>query len=75
MKFVGFMRGAAGRALRIVAGLVLILVGLLVVKGIAGSVMAAVGVVPLAAGVFNFCLFGPLFGVGFFGKAPNLRAD
>jgi hypothetical protein len=57
--------------LRIVAGLALILVGLLVVKGGAGTVMAVIGVVPLAAGIFNFCLFGPLFGVGFLGKSPT----
>jgi hypothetical protein len=71
MKFVGFMRSAAGRLARIVAGLALILVGLFVVKGTAGIVMAVIGVVPLAAGIFNFCLFGPLFGVGFLGGRPK----
>jgi hypothetical protein len=74
MKFVGFMRGTAGRLLRIVAGLALIIVGLLVVKGTAGIVMAVVGIVPLAAGIFNFCLFGPLFGVSFFGRPKSHTA-
>lgn len=73
MRFVGFMRGAAGRLLRIVAGLALVLVGLLMVKGTAGIVTGVVGVVPLAAGIFNFCLFGPLLGVGFLGKRPESR--
>jgi hypothetical protein len=29
--------------------------------------MAVVGLVPIAAGVFNFCLLGPLFGVSLWG--------
>ncbi|WP_300008171.1 YgaP-like transmembrane domain [Pseudonocardia sp.] len=64
MGFVGFMSSAAGRLTRILAGIVLIVVGLAVVGGIGGVVLAVVGLVPLAAGVFNFCLLGPLFGVG-----------
>ncbi|MDI3314169.1 MAG: DUF2892 domain-containing protein [Mycobacterium sp.] len=71
MRFVEFMRSMAGRLLRIVAGLALILLGLLVVKGTAGIVIGIVGIVPLAAGVFNFCLIGPLVGVGFFGNRPR----
>lgn len=63
MSFVGFMRGNAGRGLRIVAGVALIAVGLLAVQGAAGVILAVVGLVPLAAGVFNFCLLGPLMGM------------
>lgn len=63
MSFVNFMRSSGGRGLRIVAGLALIALGLLVVEGTGGTILAVVGLVPLAAGIFNFCLFGPVFGV------------
>lgn len=68
MPIVTFMRSSAGRLARILAGLVLIVVGLAVVGGPAGIVVAVVGLVPLAAGVFNFCLLGPLFGVDLRGR-------
>jgi hypothetical protein len=64
MSFVSFMRSTNGRLLRVVAGVVLILVGLAAVGGTGGVIIAIIGVVPLLAGIFNFCLFGPLFGVG-----------
>lgn len=60
MKFVEFMSSTAGRAARAVAGLALIAIGL-AMGGTGGVVLAVVGLVPLAAGVFNFCLFAPLF--------------
>ncbi len=66
MRFVRFMNSTAGRAARIGAGLVLIVGGLLA-GGTAGLVVAAVGVVPLAAGLANVCLFAPLFHAPFRG--------
>lgn len=60
--FVSFMASTAGRLVRIVAGIVLIAVGLLVVGGTGGTIIAVVGVVPLLAGLLDFCLFAPLFG-------------
>lgn len=68
MEFAKFMAGPIGRAIRIVAGLALALVGLLVVGGNGGLWMAAVGAIPLVAGIFNFCLFAPLFGGPFLGN-------
>lgn len=65
---VAFMASGAGRVARIVAGIVLIAVGLLVVKDTGGIILAVVGVVPLAAGLFDFCLFAPLFGNPLSGK-------
>jgi len=53
-----------GRAARIVAGLVLIAIGLYL-RNTRGVVISIVGIAPLLAGVFNFCLFAPLFGVPF----------
>jgi hypothetical protein len=60
MKIVTFMNSTAGRLVRIAAGAVLIVAGL-VVGGATGWVLGLVGLVPLAAGLFNFCLLGPLF--------------
>jgi hypothetical protein len=57
------MNCTAGRILRIVVGLALIGVGLLAVKGAAGIALAVVGAVPLAAGVFDFCLLAPILSV------------
>jgi hypothetical protein len=37
--------------------------------GTGGIALAVVGVVPIAAGVFKFCLFGPLFGVDLMGRS------
>ncbi len=60
MTFVRFMEGIGGRSLRIAAGLVLVVVG--AVLGGPWWVLAAVGLVPIAAGVFNFCLVAPFVG-------------
>lgn len=63
-----FMASSVGRIVRIAAGIVLIALGLLVVKDTAGIILAVVGVLPILAGVFNFCLIAPLFGGPFSGK-------
>ena len=60
--FIAFMASTTGRLLRIVAGIALIAAGLLVLEGTAGIIVAVVGVVPLSAGLLDFCLFAPLFG-------------
>lgn len=75
MDFVTFMRSGTGRGARILAGVVIILVGLALVKGTAGVVIAVIGLVPLFAGVFNFCLFAPMFGMDLMGRkrAPATR--
>jgi hypothetical protein len=75
MDFVTFMRSSAGRGARIVAGVAIIAVGLAIVKGTGGVVIAVIGLVPLAAGIFNFCLFAPLFGMDLMGRkrAPATR--
>ncbi len=58
----GFMASNAGRGIRIVAGITLIALGLVAVGGTGGVIMAVVGLVPLAAGVFDICIFSALFG-------------
>jgi len=71
MAFTHFMSSTAGRALRIVAGLALIIIGFVAVGGIGGLVLSLVGLVPLGAGVANVCLFGPLLGTDLHGQARS----
>jgi hypothetical protein len=65
--FFSFIASPAGRAVRAIAGLILIALGLLVVKDTLGWILAIVGLVPLAAGLFDWCVFAPLFGLPFVG--------
>ena len=74
MGFAQFMSSGLGRGLRIVAGIILIAVGLAVVGGIGGIVLAVVGLVPLLAGAFDVCLFAPLFGAPLKGVDVRARA-
>lgn len=68
MAFAKFMTGPIGRGVRIAAGVLLILLGLFVVEGTAGLILAVVGIGPILAGVFNFCLIAPLIKAPFSGK-------
>jgi uncharacterized protein YjeT (DUF2065 family) len=68
MRFARFMSSLSGRLLRILAGVALIVIGLVVVHGTGGIILAIIGLVPLVAGVGNFCLFAPLFGGPFLAK-------
>lgn len=74
MAFIGFMASGAGRFARIVAGLALIGIGALALHGPGGVALAVVGAVPLAAGVFDLCLFAPLFRLPVLGTAIRARA-
>jgi len=74
MGFAQFMSSGLGRGLRIVAGIILIAVGLAVVGGTGGIVLAIIGLVPLLAGVFDVCLFAPLFGAPLKGADVRARA-
>jgi hypothetical protein len=62
MAFAEFMGSPLGRGLRVVFGGLLIWVGLNVVHGIAGTVIALLGIVPIATGLLNICILGPLLG-------------
>jgi hypothetical protein len=70
--FVTFIASGAGRLTRIIAGVVLIASGLFGLGGQTGIVVAVVGLVPLLAGLFDFCVFAPLFGAPLSG--PRIRA-
>jgi hypothetical protein len=60
--FIKFMASPTGRVTRIVAGIALVLWGLMGIGGATGIVVAVIGLVPLLAGLFDFCVFAPLFG-------------
>ncbi len=66
-----FLASPAGRVVRGVVGLALIVVGLAVVGGAIGWILAIIGLVPLVAGLLDWCFFAPLFGLPFGG--PRLR--
>jgi hypothetical protein len=66
--FFRFIANPAGRLVRIVAGIILIVVGLVWIHGAGGWILAVIGLVPLAAGVFDWCVFAPLFGLPFVGE-------
>ncbi len=69
--FAQFMASPAGRIVRVVAGSALIVTGLNADSD-AGTAVAVVGVVPLLAGAFDFCVLSPLFGGPFWGR--DIRA-
>ena len=70
--FIAFMASSTGRGVRIVAGVALIVAGLVGLQGTTGVIVAVIGAVPLLAGLFDFCLFAPLFGCPLSG--PKIRA-
>ena len=67
MVVLRFIGSTPGRVVRVVAGSMLISVG--VVAGDWWLALAAVGALPLAAGLFDVCVMGPLFRLPFGGRA------
>ncbi|MEV5819728.1 YgaP-like transmembrane domain [Micromonospora haikouensis] len=61
-----FFNSPAGRFARVVLGLVLIVVGAWL--GGWWWLLALLGLLPLAAGVFDFCTLAPLFGMPLSGR-------
>ena len=70
--FVSFMASTSGRLTRIVVGLALVAWGWLGLGGLTGTIVAIVGLIPLIAGLFDFCVFAPFFGEPLSG--PKIRA-
>jgi hypothetical protein len=70
--FVSFMASSTGRIVRIVVGIALVVWGWFGLSGAAGIIVAIIGLVPLVAGIFDFCVFAPLFGAPLSG--PKIRA-
>lgn len=69
--FLRFMASTSGRVTRVLAGLFLLTLGLFVLQGVAGTVVAVIGLMPLLAGALDFCVLAPLFGRPVSG--PRLR--
>ncbi len=67
MALLRFLGSTPGRGVRAAAGVAMIAVGL--VLGGGWTALALAGVLPLAAGVFDFCLIAPLAKLPFGGKA------
>lgn len=65
---VQFLTSPVGRMLRIIAGLLLVWIG--AYDG-GGVVLVLIGLVPIAAGLFNFCLLAPLFGYSLFPRRAH----
>ena len=72
-RFAAWMATARGRGVRIAAGVVLIGLGLFALRGRVGVVLAVVGLVPLAAGVLNWCLLAPILRAPFRGRDAQRR--
>jgi len=70
--FAQLMAATGGRAARVVAGIALIGLGVGVVGGTGGLILAVVGLVPLIAGAVDVCIFSALFGGPF--RGPDIRA-
>ena len=60
MSFSDFMSTGLGRSIRVVAGVVLIVLGF--VGGGGWITLSVVGLVPLIAALMNVCLVAPLMG-------------
>jgi len=72
--FAQFMSSGAGRAGRVVTGLALIGWGYLHRDAGSGLAFMLVGLLPLAAGLLDICVLGPLFGGPLSGSAIRAAA-
>lgn len=72
MRFAEFMSSPLGRGLRVVMGGLMVYLGLSVVGGVGGTILAAAGVVPIATGLLNVCILGPLLGAPMRGSTKTL---
>lgn len=66
MAILRFLASQPGRVVRAAAGVVMIAVG--AALGGWWWLLAVVGLVPLAAGLFDFCTLAPLFHMPFSGR-------
>ncbi len=69
--FIQFMASTNGRIVRIVAGIILIVIGIVALQDAARIILVIIGLIPLAAGIFDFCLFAPLAGLPI--QGPEIR--
>jgi hypothetical protein len=72
--FVKFMVNSPGRWLRIIAGLILIAIGAFM-SPVINWTLIIIGLIPLSAGLFDFCLLAPLMGYFFSGKKTRATVN
>ena len=70
-RFAQFMASPVGRWLRIIIGVALVVWGWSMHSS-SGNVLAILGLVPIAAGVFDFCLISKILRSPFWGR--DIRA-
>ncbi len=70
---IKFMASKTGRIVRILAGIALVAWGLMGLTGTGGIIVAVIGLVPLLAGIFDVCVFAPLFRNPF--KGADIRGE
>lgn len=71
-----FVTSQNGRIVRAIIGVILIVIGLVLALNNDqswGWIIAVIGLFPLGAGVFDLCLFAPLFGRSY--RGAEVRAD
>lgn len=61
-EFPKFMASMIGRIIRILAGIVLMAIGLFATQGLVMYTLVVVGLIPFLAGILDVCLFAPLLG-------------
>lgn len=78
MAFALLMSSAIGRVLRMVVGLGLLGWGVFLATGAStlavGTILAAIGLLPLGAGLADVCVCAPLFGAPFSGAKVRAHA-
>jgi len=68
LSFAKMMATVYGRGVRVLAGLLLIALALFALDGTAAIVVFVVALLPLLAGLFNFCAISLFIGAPFSGK-------
>ena len=63
-----FLGSTAGRWVRMIAGIGIILIGVYAVSGVWRWVLIIIGLIPFLAGLFDFCVFAPLLKLPFNGR-------
>lgn len=66
-----FMASKNGRIARIVAGILIIVIGVVAVQETLGWVLVVIGLIPILAGALDYCLLAPLAGLPL--KGADLR--
>jgi hypothetical protein len=68
---VDWLLGTQGRVARIVAGSLLIILGLGIIGGLLGVLLLIIGAIPIASAAYGTFLLGPLFGRDIRGRRPS----